>query len=174
MANSSPSSSKPSTEMISENNKTETKDQTKQQQPPQQPPQQVYGNVIMTSQKHQDHRIDILLKKQMVAGREIGLLRQALLELETLVVKGSKISIGNNDVNPSGTLQIEDAVEQARRALIGVATEANEAMKRVVAQTSRVEAYVRKHDNEERRLRAEQEYKHLKEVQQMQRLNKGK
>lgn len=170
MTNFSPSSSTPSTEMISENNKTETKDQTKQQQPS----QQAYGNVIMTSQKHQDHRIDVLLKKQMVAGREIGLLRQALLELETLVVKGSKTSTGNNDLNPSGTSQIEDAVEQARRALIGVATEANEAMKRVVAQTSRVEAYVRKHDNEERRLRAEQEYKHLKEVQQMQRLNRGK
>ena len=154
-----------------------------------------FGKVIMTSQKHQDHRIDILLKKQMVAGREIGLLRQALLELEALVVQGAKSSINsqgispkrsspkgksgitnnnNNNNNSSPVIsQIQDAAEKARSALIGVATEANEAMKRVVAQTSRVEAFVRKHENEDRRLRVESEYKHLKEMQQMQRLNQA-
>lgn len=146
------------------------------------------SNVIMTSQKHQDHRIDVLLKKQMVAAREIGLLRSALLELEAVVVKFSKTNIENNrspnqykgnkksnleSRNASPTSQIEDAVQKARSALIGVATEANEAMKRVVAQTSSVESYIRKHENEERRLRAEQEYRHLKDIQQMQRLNKA-
>ena len=153
------------------------------------------NSVIMTSQKHQDHRIDILLKKQLVEGREIGLLRQALLELEEIVVRSAKTGISNTNSpnrhqissmssptgkgksnnNGGGSMltQIENAAENARMALIGVATEANDAMKRVVAQTSRVEAFVRKHENEDRRLRAEQEYKHLKEVQQTQRLNQA-
>ena len=66
--------------------------------------------------------------------------------------------------------QVENAVQQARADILGVATEANEAMKRVVAQTSNVEAFIQKHENETRRLRAEQEYRHLKELKQMQRV----
>ncbi len=167
------------------------------------------GTVILTSQKHQDHRIDVLLKKQMVAGREIGLLRAALLELESVVVKnvGAKVSRESKEATrmkalistpPAGATRsgpskkssprraaavvtaaekaalmktIETAVGRARRDIMGVATEANEAMKRVVAQTAHVETFVRKHQNEEKRLRAEQEYAHVKELQQMARLS---
>ena len=146
--------------------------------------------IILTSQKHQDHRIDILLKQQRVAGREIGILRKGLVELENAVLQklttstlttspksgggGGRKSAKHPDSSMEKNLKkVEDAVKEARNNILGVATEANEAMKRVVAQTSNVEAFIKKHQNEERRMRAEQEYRHVKELRQMQRITQA-
>ena len=102
---------------------------------------------------------------------------QQIVELRTMHHKLESLRTQMNTTLAEKDKEVEalssSDSENARMALIGVATEANDAMKRVVAQTSRVEAFVRKHENEDRRLRAEQEYKHLKEVQQTQRLNQA-